>query len=109
MCASYNLVYQQFSTRFCTAVLRCSLALVGIPDFRTPGTGLYDNLQRFKLDAPEDIFTIDFFRDNQEPYVFRQHSLSGTLFRAPITSGGRSARRVWGGLAPVGVLSLPWI
>jgi len=36
----------------------------GIPDFRTPGTGLYDNLQRFNLPAPEAIFQIDFFRQN---------------------------------------------
>mmetsp|Transcript_26784 Transcript_26784/g.77374 ORF Transcript_26784/g.77374 Transcript_26784/m.77374 type:complete len:371 (+) Transcript_26784:74-1186(+) len=34
----------------------------GIPDFRTPGTGLYDNLQRFDLPRPEAIFDLDFFR-----------------------------------------------
>jgi len=34
----------------------------GIPDFRTPGTGLYDNLQRFDLPNPEAIFSLDFFR-----------------------------------------------
>lgn len=36
----------------------------GIPDFRTPGTGLYDNLQRFNLPAPESVFDIDFFQHN---------------------------------------------
>jgi len=36
----------------------------GIPDFRTPGTGLYDNLQRFNLPAPEAVFTLSYFRDN---------------------------------------------
>lgn len=36
----------------------------GIPDFRTPGTGLYDNLQRFNLSRPEEIFDLDFFRDS---------------------------------------------
>ena len=25
----------------------------GIPDFRTPGTGLYDNLQKYDLPRPE--------------------------------------------------------
>ena len=25
----------------------------GIPDFRTPGTGLYDNLQKYNLPRPE--------------------------------------------------------
>jgi len=34
----------------------------GIPDFRSPGTGLYDNLQRFNLSRPELIFDLDFFR-----------------------------------------------
>jgi len=40
----------------------------GIPDFRTPGSGLYDNLQRFKLSKPEDMFTIQFFRENPDPF-----------------------------------------
>merc|ERR1719413_227856 len=35
----------------------------GIPDFRTPGTGLYDNLQRFDLPRAESIFDLDFFRE----------------------------------------------
>ena len=34
----------------------------GIPDFRTPGTGLYDNLQRYNLPFPEAVFSIEFFR-----------------------------------------------
>lgn len=33
----------------------------GIPDFRTKGTGLYDNLQKFKLPYPEAIFDVDYF------------------------------------------------
>mmetsp|Transcript_10154 Transcript_10154/g.37174 ORF Transcript_10154/g.37174 Transcript_10154/m.37174 type:complete len:215 (+) Transcript_10154:3-647(+) len=40
----------------------------GIPDFRTPGTGLYDNLQKYDLPHPEAIFDIDFFRENPEPF-----------------------------------------
>eukprot|EP00931_Biecheleriopsis_adriatica_P006711 TRINITY_DN108075_c0_g1_i1.p1 TRINITY_DN108075_c0_g1~~TRINITY_DN108075_c0_g1_i1.p1 ORF type:complete len:373 (+),score=80.79 TRINITY_DN108075_c0_g1_i1:50-1168(+) len=36
----------------------------GIPDFRTPGTGLYDNLQRFNLPKAEAIFELGFFRKN---------------------------------------------
>lgn len=31
----------------------------GIPDFRTPGTGLYDNLQEYGLPYPEAVFDID--------------------------------------------------
>jgi len=41
---------------------------VGIPDFRTPGTGLYDNLQKYDLPSPEAIFTIDYFRKNPAPF-----------------------------------------
>jgi len=40
----------------------------GIPDFRTPGTGLYDNLQTYNLDQPEDIFALDFFKVNPKPF-----------------------------------------
>eukprot|EP00808_Paulinella_micropora_P014381 g65123.t1 len=34
----------------------------GIPDFRSPGTGLYDNLQQYDLPQAEAIFDIEFFR-----------------------------------------------
>jgi len=41
----------------------------GIPDFRTPGTGLYDNLQKYNLPEPEDVFDLDFYRCNPYPFV----------------------------------------
>ena len=34
----------------------------GIPDFRSPGTGLYDNLQKYDLPHPQAVFEIRFFR-----------------------------------------------
>ena len=34
----------------------------GIPDFRTPGTGLYDNLQEYGLPFAEAVFDLGFFR-----------------------------------------------
>jgi hypothetical protein len=40
----------------------------GIPDFRTPGTGLYDNLQKYNLPFPEAIFEMDFFLANPKPF-----------------------------------------
>ena len=40
----------------------------GIPDFRTPGTGLYDNLQKYNLPRPQAVFELDFFRQNPEPF-----------------------------------------
>ncbi|PAA93054.1 hypothetical protein BOX15_Mlig023715g2 [Macrostomum lignano] len=40
----------------------------GIPDFRTPGTGLYDNLKQFKIPYPEAIFDLDYFFVNPKPF-----------------------------------------
>mmetsp|Transcript_11297 Transcript_11297/g.22992 ORF Transcript_11297/g.22992 Transcript_11297/m.22992 type:complete len:189 (+) Transcript_11297:110-676(+) len=41
----------------------------GIPDFRTPGTGLYDNLQKYNLPFPEAVFDLNFYRNNPAPFV----------------------------------------
>ncbi|KAF7698976.1 hypothetical protein HF521_003718 [Silurus meridionalis] len=40
----------------------------GIPDFRTPGTGLYANLKKYNLPYPEAIFNIDYFSDDPRPF-----------------------------------------
>lgn len=40
----------------------------GIPDFRSPGTGLYHNLQRFNLPKAESIFELSYFR--RKPAAF---------------------------------------
>ncbi|XP_053321644.1 NAD-dependent protein deacetylase sirtuin-3-like [Spea bombifrons] len=40
----------------------------GIPDFRTPGSGLYDNLQKYDIPYPEAIFDIDYFTHNPQPF-----------------------------------------
>jgi len=40
----------------------------GIPDFRTPGTGLYDNLQKYDLPYAEAIFDLDFFLDKPDAF-----------------------------------------
>nr|XP_045594599.1 NAD-dependent protein deacetylase sirtuin-3-like isoform X1 [Procambarus clarkii] len=40
----------------------------GIPDFRTPGTGMYDNLQKYNLPYPEAIFDIHFFMMDPRPF-----------------------------------------
>lgn len=50
----------------------------GIPDFRSPGTGLYSNLEKYDLPSstsPEDLFTIDYFKDNPMPFTLRAHCL----------------------------------
>ncbi|XP_078530055.1 NAD-dependent protein deacetylase sirtuin-3-like [Lissotriton helveticus] len=40
----------------------------GIPDFRTPGTGLYDNLAQYNIPCPEAIFDINYFTHNPRPF-----------------------------------------
>ena len=43
-------------------LLSFSLPAAGIPDFRSPGTGLYDNLQKYNLPDPTAVFDIGYFR-----------------------------------------------
>lgn len=38
-----------------------SFKAAGIPDFRSPGTGLYSNLDEYGLDDPMDVFDLEFF------------------------------------------------
>ncbi|KAI5474855.1 hypothetical protein MNV49_002336 [Pseudohyphozyma bogoriensis] len=40
----------------------------GIPDFRSPETGLYHNLSKYNLPYPEAIFDIDYFK--RKPQAF---------------------------------------
>jgi len=40
----------------------------GIPDFRSPKTGLYANLQKYNLPFPEAIFDINYFKQNPKPF-----------------------------------------
>ncbi|XP_078077204.1 NAD-dependent protein deacetylase sirtuin-3 [Mustelus asterias] len=47
----------------------------GIPDFRTPGTGLYDNMKQYDIPYPEAIFDIDYFVWNPKPFFCLAKSL----------------------------------
>ncbi|KAK0757217.1 hypothetical protein N5P37_009933 [Trichoderma harzianum] len=50
----------------------------GIPDFRSPKTGLYSNLARLKLPYAEAVFDISYFRNHPEPfYVLAQELYPG--------------------------------
>ncbi|XP_027622474.1 NAD-dependent protein deacetylase sirtuin-3, mitochondrial isoform X4 [Tupaia chinensis] len=40
----------------------------GIPDFRSPGSGLYSNLQQYDIPYPEAIFELTFFFHNPKPF-----------------------------------------
>jgi NAD+-dependent protein deacetylase sirtuin 2 len=73
LCASLERV-KTFAESFATAsnvmvVMGAGASTsAGIPDFRTPGTGLYDNLQAYGLPSPEAVFNIDFFKSNPVPF-----------------------------------------
>lgn len=40
----------------------------GIPDFRSIGTGLYSNLEKYNLPNPTDVFDLKYFEQNPEPF-----------------------------------------
>ncbi|XP_044281963.1 NAD-dependent protein deacetylase sirtuin-3, mitochondrial isoform X2 [Varanus komodoensis] len=40
----------------------------GIPDFRSPGSGLYSNLQQYNIPYPEAIFELNYFFHNPKPF-----------------------------------------
>ncbi len=40
----------------------------GIPDFRSPKTGVYANLQKYNLPSPESLFHIGYFLEKPEAF-----------------------------------------
>ncbi|KAI1436411.1 DHS-like NAD/FAD-binding domain-containing protein [Xylaria sp. CBS 124048] len=57
----------------------------GIPDFRSPETGLYHNLARLNLPHPEAVFEIDFFRENPRPFYVLAKALYPGNFQPTIS------------------------
>jgi len=57
----------------------------GIPDFRSPGTGLYANLQKYKLPEPEAVFDLKYFRKNPQPFYMLSKELFGKKVKPVIT------------------------
>lgn len=55
----------------------------GIPDFRTPGTGLYDNLQRFNLPQAESIFELNFRKNPGAFYELAREMWPGNFEPTP--------------------------
>lgn len=53
----------------------------GIPDFRSPETGLYDNLQKYNLPEPTAVFSIDYFKENPEPFFMLARELWPGVFK----------------------------
>lgn len=57
------------------------LLAAGIPDFRSPSSGLYHNLEQYNLPHPTAIFEIDFFSENPEPFFVLAKQLLPEGFR----------------------------
>ncbi|CAK7209240.1 Sir2 histone deacetylase Hst2 [Sporothrix curviconia] len=57
----------------------------GIPDFRSPGTGLYANLQRLNLPYAEAVFSIDYFRENPRPFYILAKELYPGQFHPTVS------------------------
>ncbi|GBP15901.1 NAD-dependent protein deacetylase Sirt2 [Eumeta japonica] len=55
----------------------------GIPDFRSPGSGLYDNLQKYNLPHPSAIFEMDYFEENLSLFCFGKRTLPGSFNPTP--------------------------
>ncbi|XP_060626358.2 NAD-dependent protein deacetylase sirtuin-3, mitochondrial isoform X3 [Anolis sagrei] len=47
----------------------------GIPDFRSPGSGLYSNLQQYNIPYPEAIFELNYFFHNPKPFFLLSKEL----------------------------------
>nr|AAH67165.1 Sirtuin 2 (silent mating type information regulation 2, homolog) 2 (S. cerevisiae) [Danio rerio] len=56
----------------------------GIPDFHSPGTGLYANLQKYNLPYPEAIFQIDYFKKHPEPFFALARELYPGQFKPTV-------------------------
>ena len=56
----------------------------GIPDFRSPDTGLYANLARLNLPYAEAVFDISYFRNNPLPFYTLAHELYPGKYRPTI-------------------------
>ena len=56
----------------------------GIPDFRSPDTGIYSNLAHLDLPDPEAVFDISFFRHNPLPFYALARELYPGRYRPTI-------------------------
>ncbi|KAJ7487821.1 NAD-dependent deacetylase sirtuin-2 [Mycena latifolia] len=57
----------------------------GIPDFRSPGTGLYDNLAKLNLPYPQAIFEVGYLVDHPEAFYTLARELAPGRFRPTVT------------------------
>ncbi|KAM3451843.1 hypothetical protein MY3296_004990 [Beauveria thailandica] len=57
----------------------------GIPDFRSPKTGLYNNLARLNLPHAEAVFEISYFKENPEPFYVLARELYPGKFHPTVS------------------------
>ncbi|XP_020295783.1 NAD-dependent protein deacetylase sirtuin-2 isoform X2 [Pseudomyrmex gracilis] len=57
----------------------------GIPDFRSPSSGLYHKLDKYNLPHPQAIFELDFFMKNPEPFFTLARELLPEGFKPTIS------------------------
>ncbi|GJJ70858.1 NAD+-dependent protein deacetylase sirtuin 2 [Entomortierella parvispora] len=57
----------------------------GIKDFRSPGTGLYDDLQKYNLPFPEAVFDLAFFKESPQPFYKLAKELYPGRYRPTLT------------------------
>ena len=69
----------------CNSFLRISVFLF-VHFTRSPGTGLYDNLQQYRIPYPEAIFDLTYFRSDQAPFFALAKALypTGRTYRPNI-------------------------
>ncbi len=58
----------------------------GIPDYRTPGTGLYHTLEKYGLPTPESVFTLAYLRSNPAVFYDVERNLPDMSCIAPTTA-----------------------
>jgi len=56
----------------------------GIPDFRSPETGLFHQLEKYNLPYPEAVFDIGFFKNNPKPFYHLARELFPGNFKPSI-------------------------
>ncbi|XP_075401227.1 NAD-dependent protein deacetylase sirtuin-3, mitochondrial isoform X2 [Tenrec ecaudatus] len=82
-------VAELIRTRACQRVVVMAGAGIstpsGIPDFRSPGSGLYSNLKQYNLPYPEAIFELTFFFQNPKPFFTLAKELYPGNFKPNMT------------------------
>lgn len=62
-----------------TCTCEWTIVAAGIPDFRSPETGLYHNLEKYDLPNPQAIFTLDYFMVMTPTIYYKQFYLGWPL------------------------------